>query len=67
MCNSLHRSAFCLSLSSSIVSLSDFSSKVEQNVFFCFDFNIELFLYGLCLISKLAFHMKNLWTLDIGL
>ena len=33
MCNSIHWSALCLSLTSSIGSLSDFSSKVEQNVF----------------------------------
>ena len=41
-------SALCLSLSLSSGSLSDFSSKI-----FHFEFNQEIFLFGLCLIIRL--------------
>ena len=48
-------SALCLSSSSSTGSLSDLTNKVESKVFyFCFDFNLALFLCGFCLIIRLG-------------
>ena len=46
--DSASESALCLSLSLSTGFLSDFSSTI-----FHFEFNLEIFLFGLCLIIRL--------------